>query len=284
MILAIDQGTTGTTCLVFDEQAEPIGRGLPRVHPALPAAGLGRARRARDLGGHARPSPARRSRMRARAPGELEALGITNQRETVVRVGPGAPASRCTTRSSGRTGAPPRAATSCASRATRRSSERAPGWCSTRTSRRRRSSGCSSTSTACASARASGRALFGTIDSWLIFKLTGEHVTDATNASRTLLYDIARGPLGPRAARAVRRVPSARCPSVLAERGRVRADARRCAARARGAGRRHRRRPAGGAVRPGAASTRAWARTPTAPARSCCSTPASRCPSRRPGC
>jgi glycerol kinase len=38
-----------------------------------------------------------------------------------------------------------------------------------------------------------GRAVFGTVDSWLIFKLTGEHLTDATNASRTLLYDIAAG-------------------------------------------------------------------------------------------
>src|SRR5205823_12427159 len=35
-----------------------------------------------------------------------------------------------------------------------------------------------------------GRAAFGTIDSWLIFKLCGEHVTDPSNASRTLLYDI----------------------------------------------------------------------------------------------
>ncbi|MDQ3850900.1 MAG: glycerol kinase GlpK, partial [Actinomycetota bacterium] len=38
-----------------------------------------------------------------------------------------------------------------------------------------------------------GRACFGTIDSWVVFKLTGEHLTDVTNASRTLLYDIARG-------------------------------------------------------------------------------------------
>ena len=36
---------------------------------------------------------------------------------------------------------------------------------------------------------------FGTIDSFLIWKLTGgrAHVTDATNASRTLLYDIRKG-------------------------------------------------------------------------------------------
>jgi len=37
-----------------------------------------------------------------------------------------------------------------------------------------------------------GRICFGTIDSWLIWKLTGgqEHVTDMTNASRTLLFNI----------------------------------------------------------------------------------------------
>ena len=38
-----------------------------------------------------------------------------------------------------------------------------------------------------------GGAMFGTVDSWLLFKLTGEHVTDATNASRTMLYDISSG-------------------------------------------------------------------------------------------
>ncbi|MGR3270059.1 glycerol kinase [Thalassococcus profundi] len=40
-----------------------------------------------------------------------------------------------------------------------------------------------------------GKLLFGTVDSYLIWKLTGgaEHVTDATNAARTLLYDIRKG-------------------------------------------------------------------------------------------
>ncbi|MDZ7725605.1 MAG: glycerol kinase GlpK [candidate division KSB1 bacterium] len=39
---------------------------------------------------------------------------------------------------------------------------------------------------------AKGEICFGTIDSWLIYKLTGgeQHVTDMTNASRTLLYNI----------------------------------------------------------------------------------------------
>lgn len=37
-----------------------------------------------------------------------------------------------------------------------------------------------------------GEICFGTVDSWLIYKLTGGkvHATDATNASRTLIYDI----------------------------------------------------------------------------------------------
>lgn len=41
----------------------------------------------------------------------------------------------------------------------------------------------------------SGQVLFGTVDSYLIWRLTGgaAHLTDATNASRTMLYDIHRG-------------------------------------------------------------------------------------------
>jgi glycerol kinase len=47
---------------------------------------------------------------------------------------------------------------------------------------------------AAAAARA-GRLAFGTVDSFLLWRLTGGrvHATDATNAARTLLFDIARG-------------------------------------------------------------------------------------------
>jgi glycerol kinase len=40
-----------------------------------------------------------------------------------------------------------------------------------------------------------GQLAFGTVDSWLIWQLTGgaRHVTDATNAARTMLYDIHQG-------------------------------------------------------------------------------------------
>jgi len=37
---------------------------------------------------------------------------------------------------------------------------------------------------------ANGELLFGNIDTWLLWNLTGEHVTDVTNASRTLLMDL----------------------------------------------------------------------------------------------
>ena len=40
-----------------------------------------------------------------------------------------------------------------------------------------------------------GRLAFGTVDSFLLWRLTGGavHATDVTNASRTMLFDIARG-------------------------------------------------------------------------------------------
>ncbi len=36
-----------------------------------------------------------------------------------------------------------------------------------------------------------GEVCFGTMDSWVMWNLTGEHVTDVTNASRTMLMDLA---------------------------------------------------------------------------------------------
>src|SRR5437868_9803632 len=44
-------------------------------------------------------------------------------------------------------------------------------------------------------AAATGRLAFGTVDTFLLWRLTGGrvHLTDATNAARTLLLDIHRG-------------------------------------------------------------------------------------------
>ncbi len=95
-----------------------------------------------------------------------------------------------------------------------------------------------------------GRALFGTIDSWLIYRLTGEHATDPSNASRTMLYDIAAGRWDPELLELFG-VPERALPRGARERGRARRDAARGAARPRGPGHGRGGRPAGGAVRPG---------------------------------
>ena len=61
-----------------------------------------------------------------------------------------------------------------------------------------------------------GDLVFGTVDSWLIWKLTGgrRHVTDATNACRTLLYDIRRQAWDEDILKALS-IPAAMLPEVL---------------------------------------------------------------------
>lgn len=63
---------------------------------------------------------------------------------------------------------------------------------------------------------AKGELAFGTIDSWLIYRLTGGavHATDATNASRTLLFDIGRQMWDPEILETLR-IPSAVLPKVM---------------------------------------------------------------------
>jgi glycerol kinase len=73
-----------------------------------------------------------------------------------------------------------------------------------------------------------GELLFGTVDSWLIWRLTGgvAHLTDATNASRTMLYNIRKGCWDEDLCRLIG-VPMAMLPNVrdcAADFGRTRAD------------------------------------------------------------
>lgn len=58
-----------------------------------------------------------------------------------------------------------------------------------------------------------GELLFGTVDSWLIYKLTGNHLTDPTNASRTLLFNIHTGTWDEELLRAFK-IPAAILPRV----------------------------------------------------------------------
>ncbi len=58
-----------------------------------------------------------------------------------------------------------------------------------------------------------GEVVFGTMDSWLIWKLTGRHLTDVTNASRTLLMSLATLDWDPEILAAVG-IPAAMLPEI----------------------------------------------------------------------
>ena len=186
-VLAIDQGTTGSTALVVAQDGRVLGRGYRELTQHFPHPGevehdaedilritLEAAREARQ---QANVVPA--------------ALGITNQRETVCvwERGTGRPlyraivwqdrrtATRCRQLAKQRKGALIRARTGLVLdpyfSATKMEwlLEHVPGL-----ERRVRS----------------GEAVFGTVDTWLLFRLTDgkTFATDHTNASRTMLYDI----------------------------------------------------------------------------------------------
>jgi glycerol kinase len=209
MFLAIDQGTTRTTCLVFDPEMRVAGRGYSEFEQFVPRPGWVE-HDAEEIWEVTR-RVAREALADAGIEGpELEAIGITNQRETVVAWDPD-------------TGKP---------------LHRALVWQDRRTAER------------CAELRAAGfeelvrertgltldpyfsateiewllrngegmeRAVFGTVDSWLLFKLTGRHATDFSNASRTMLFDVRKlawdpelcEPLGIDPARLPEALPSA---------------------------------------------------------------------------
>ena len=61
---------------------------------------------------------------------------------------------------------------------------------------------------------AAGELLFGTVDSWLVWQLTGRHATDVTNASRTMLMDLTTLDWDPDLCEAIG-VPLAMLPEIL---------------------------------------------------------------------
>ena len=191
MILAIDQGTTGTTCFVFDERAEPVGRAYRELTQHFPRPGWVEHdaeeiwRLTQAVAGEALADAGVRA-------GELTAVGVTNQRETVCVWDPasGRPLHNAIVWQDRRTAArcdELRAAGHEALVRERTGLVLDPYFSATKIEwllehvdgLRRRAD--------------AGSALFGTVDSWLAFKLTGEHVTDSSNAARTLLYDISAG-------------------------------------------------------------------------------------------
>ena len=83
MILAIDQGTTGTTCLVFDQEGQIAGRGYSEFEQHFPRPGWVEHDAAEIWDVTKR--VATDAILDAGIQGaELKGIGITNQRETVV--------------------------------------------------------------------------------------------------------------------------------------------------------------------------------------------------------
>jgi glycerol kinase len=182
VILAIDQGTTGTTCLVFDREGRIAGRSYSEFRQHFPQPGWVEHDAAEIW------DVTRRVAVEAIVDAgiqgaELDAIGITNQRETVVAWDPdtGEPVHNALVWQDRRT------ADRCQELRDQGHEvlvrERTglvldPYFSGTKIEWLLRN------------VPAAEGAVFGTIDSWLVFKLTGRHVTDYSNASRTLLFDI----------------------------------------------------------------------------------------------
>ncbi len=191
MILAIDQGTTGSTCLVFDPQAELVGRAYREFAQHFPRPGwvehdmqeLWEVTQA--VAGQALEDAGVR-------PGELQAVGIANQRETVCAWDPatGAPLHRAIVWQDRRTAA------RCAElrQQGREDLIRArtglvldPYFSATKIE------WLLDNVEGLRDRALSGQVQFGTVDAWLAFKLCGRAVTEPSNAARTMLFDIRSG-------------------------------------------------------------------------------------------
>jgi glycerol kinase len=190
-ILALDQGTTSSRSLLFDAAGQVVALAQREFTQFFPQPGWVE-HDAREIHATQRATIADVLRQAGVSARDVAAVGITNQRETTV----------LWDRASGEPVAPAivwqdrRTAADCAQL-------RAAGH-EPEVSRR---TGLlfdpyfSGTKLAWlldhvpgARARAErGELAFGTIDSWLLFKLGRRHVTDATNASRTLLYNLHTG-------------------------------------------------------------------------------------------
>jgi glycerol kinase len=191
MILAIDQGTTGTTCIVFDERAEPVGRAYREFGQHFPQPGWVEhdAKEIWEVTQAVAGDALADAEVRL---GELAAVGISNQRETICVWDPA-------------TGEPLHKAIVWQDRRTAQRCEQLRGDGHEQLVRERTGLVLDPYFSATKiewllqnvdglpERAREGRAVFGTIDAWLAFKLTGEHVTDPSNASRTMLYDIGAG-------------------------------------------------------------------------------------------
>ena len=160
----------------------------------LSQAGLGRARRQGGLGahsgGHGRGARRRRRERRRHLPAWASPISARPP-----WCGTGRPASRSTTRSSGRTRAPTRSSTSCRPTAARTRFREQVGLPLATYFSAPKVRWILDNVDGLAARADSGDLVFGNMDTWVIWNLTGgvdggQHVTDVTNASRTMLMDL----------------------------------------------------------------------------------------------
>jgi glycerol kinase len=191
-ILALDQGTTGSAALVFDEDGRVRGSADREIAQHYPASG--HVEHDAEEIFATTVAVGREALAAARvSPGDVTAIGITNQRETTV----------VWERSTGR---PIHRAVVWQSRASAAICERLRAQGLEAVVRQRTGLVIDAyfsgpkvrwilDQVPGAQARAqSGELLCGTVESWLVWKLTGgrAHLTDVSNASRTMLFDIHR--------------------------------------------------------------------------------------------
>jgi glycerol kinase len=186
-VLAIDEGTTGVTCLMISADGKVSGRGYREITQHFPQPGW--VEHDADEIFAKTLEAAREAIAQAKSPPQT--IGITNQRETslIWDRKSGAPLGRAIVWQDRRTSA------RCAELVEKEKwiSETTglrldPYFSATKLERMLNEGSLK--------ARAKkGDLAAGTMDSWLIWKLTGGvvHATDPTNASRTMLYDITRG-------------------------------------------------------------------------------------------
>jgi glycerol kinase len=183
-ILAIDQGTTGTTCLVLSAEGKIVGRGYREITQYFPQPGWVEHDAAEifDRTLDAARDAIRESRV------VPDCIGITNQRETIVMWDrqTGEPLAHAIVWQDRRTTERCRELEPTASRITEHTGLPVDPYFSATKLEWLLSQ------PHIASRAGRDEVLAGTIDTWLIWKLTGGavHATDPTNASRTLLFDI----------------------------------------------------------------------------------------------
>ena len=213
-VLAIDQGTTSSRAIVFDENLAPVAVAQQEFEQHFPHTGWVEHEPEDIWSATVSTCHAALGKIPA-APAEIAAIGIANQRETTVVWDreSGRPLYRAIVWQDRRT------ADACAAlkdggheaRLTARTGLLLDPYFS--------ATKIAWILDAIDGARAAadgGRLAFGTIDSFLLWRLTGGkvHATDATNASRTLLYDIHKGQWCPELLELFR-VPDTVLPQVL---------------------------------------------------------------------